>query len=439
MNKHMKTKAIFIWITLVLAGNLAFAQEEENKFGENPAKCRSQLSTYDQFYKQGSFKDAYPAWSWCFKHCPKSTKNIYIQGPKILKHMIEISEGDEKEAYIDTLLMIYDQRTKHYGNKGKNLGRKAIDIMTYRQSKAMKAYDIFAEAVKLDSTEASSNVLGRYFQLATVLVKNDLITPKELIELYTELSQIFEEKINAGDKGSEKAKEQVDRMLINTGVLECEMLEDVFRPIYKKNIDNREMLKTIRVIMEKEDCFDSELFSEVSERMYKMEKTANAAHALAQYFFKKNKSKKAEQYYKEAIELQEDKSKKADLYFELGLLYFNQMDQYKTARRYAKKAIEVDPKHGRSYKLLAQIYASVASDCGENEFEHMTVYWVVVDKLIIAKTVSPELADEINPMISKYSQYFPTKDDAFFREVMEGESYTLNCWINETTTVRFNE
>ncbi len=423
---------------MFLAGTLAFAQED-NKFGKEPATCRAQLSTYDQFYKQESFADAYPAWSWCFNHCPKSTKNIYIQGPNILEKMIEKSEGDTKEAYIDTLLMIYDKRTKHFGDKGNNLGRKAIAIMTYRQSKAMQAYKLFEEAVIIDGVETSSNVLGRYFQLAAALVQNDFITTKELIKLYTEISQIFEQKISAGDQEAAKAKEQVDRMLINTGELGCAMLEDVFRPIYEKNLDNRAMLRTIQTIMEQQQCFDSKLFAEVSEKMYAMEKTASAAHSLAQYFFKNNNAKKAERYYKESIEMQEDESKKAALYFELGLLYFNQMDQYQTARSYAKKAIGADPEHGKSYKLLAQIYASVASDCGENEFEHLTVYWAVVDKLLKAKSVSPELADEVNPMISKYSQYFPTKKDAFFYEVMEGEAYTVNCWINETTTVRFNQ
>ncbi|MFO7788990.1 MAG: tetratricopeptide repeat protein [Bacteroidota bacterium] len=434
----MKTKTLILWMVLFLAGNFAIAQEDKD-YGDDPAKCRAQLSTYDQYYKQNSFDDAYPAWSWCFKHCPKSTKNIYIQGPKIVEHMINNTEGDEKEAYIDTLMMIYDKRIEHFGEKGKILGRKAIAIMTHRSSKAMQAYKLFGKSMEIRDEKTSNNVLGRYFQLATVLVQNDLITPKELIELYTDISRVFKTKISEGDKGAEKAKEQVDRMLINTGVLECEMLEEVFRPIYEKNLDNRDMLKTVQVIMEKEECFESALFSDVSERMYKMEKTAGAAHSLAQYFFKNNNTEKAEQYYKEAIDMEEDEDKLADLYFEIGLLYFNQMDQYRTARSYAKKAIDADSEHGKAYKLLAQIYASVASDCGENDFEHMTVYWVVVDKLLKARSVSPEMTEELNPMIDRYSDYFPTRKEAFFHEVTEGQSYTVNCWIDETTTVRFND
>jgi tetratricopeptide (TPR) repeat protein len=432
----MKTKALLVWLIFFLGSSAVIAQEDE-KFGDDPDKCRAKLSTYDQFFKQGSYKDAYPAWSWSFRNCPASTKNIYIQGPKIVETLIDESEGETKEAYIDTLLMIHDQRTEYFNQKGANLGRKAIDIMAHRPSKAMQAYRLFGEAVELTGNETSANVLGRYMQLATVLVQNEIIDPAEVIQVYANISGILDYQIKNEIQGVSRAKEQIDAMLINSGILDCDKLEEVFRPIYEKKKDDMDMLKTIQNIMEEEACFESALYAEVSEKMYELNKSSHAAHVLAQYFFKNNESEKAEKYYKEAIEMQEEESKKADLYFELALLYFNQMDQYTTAHSYANKAIGVDPNYGKAYKLIAQIYASVASDCGENDFEHQTVYWAVVDKLIRAKTVSPDLAEEVNPMITKYRQYFPTKKDAFFYEVTEGQAYTINCWIGETTTVRF--
>ncbi|MFO7879930.1 MAG: hypothetical protein R6V52_07835 [Bacteroidales bacterium] len=434
----MKTKALIVWMVLFLTGSAAIAQEDE-KYGENPQKCRAELSTYDQYYKQGSYKDAYPAWSWCFHNCPASTKNIYIQGPNILEAMIKDAEGETKEAYIDTLLMVYDQRTEYFGSEGKNIGRKAIKIMSHRPSKAMKAFSLFDKAVELTGNETSGNVLGRYMQLATILVSNDLVEPTEVIQIYAKISEILDYQISEGEDRAKKVKDQVDRMMINSGVLDCEKLEEVFRPIYEENKDNEDMLMTIQKMMEEEACFESALYAEVSEKMYSLNKTAHSAHVLAQYFFKNNQSEKAEEYYMEALEMQEDEEKKADLYFELGLLYFNQMDQYRTAYSYARKATKADPDYGKAYKLIAQIYASEASDCGENEFEHLTVYWAVVDKLQKAKQVSPEMSEEIDPMISKYRAYYPTKKDAFFYEVTEGQKYTINCWIGETTTARFNE
>ena len=434
----MKAKVLFILMAIFLSGSIANAQDEEAKFGNDPDKCRAQLSTYDQFYNQDNYKDAYPAWSWCFRLCPQSTKNIYIQGPNILEYKIANAEGDEKEAFIDTLLMIYDQRTEYFGEEGKNNGRKAIQIMQYRTSKAMNAFRLFEQAIESDSVLSEVNTIGRYMQLATILYKKNAIEGGELIAIYAQLVNILGSQIEAGQVAAEKAKEQVDGMIINTGVLNCEKMVEIFTPMFEANPDDEKLLKIIQGMMEREKCYSSELYAKVSEKLYENDKSASTAHILAQYFFKNNQSEKAESYYKEAIELQEDESRKADLYFVMGLLYFNQMDQYSTAKTYAQKAINADANYGKAYKLIAQIYAKVAKDCGENDFEKRAVNWAIVDKLLQARSADPSLAEEVNPMIAKYSSRFLKKDDAFFYGITEGQSYTINCWINETTTVRFN-
>ncbi|MFW6327855.1 MAG: hypothetical protein ACOC2F_06030, partial [Bacteroidota bacterium] len=65
------------------------------------------------------------------------------------------------------------------------------------------------------------------------------------------------------------------------------------------------------------------------------------------------------------------------------------------------------------------------------------VYWAAVDKYIKAQNVDPSMAEEANQRISQYSRYFPDKEDAFFYDYTVGKSYTVGCWINETTSVRF--
>ncbi|MEA1874470.1 MAG: hypothetical protein U9N51_08600 [Bacteroidota bacterium] len=435
----MKAKVLFILMAIFLASSIANAQDEDAKFGDNPDKCRAQLSTYDQFYNQDNYKDAYPAWSWCFRLCPQATKNIYIQGPNIIEYKIANAEGEEKEAFIDTLFMIYDQRIEYFGGEGKNKGRKAIQIMQYRSGKAMKAYRLFQDAIELDSIMAEVNTIGRYMQLSTILYKKKAVEGGELIAVYAQLVDILATQIDAGQAAAEKAKEQVDAMIINTGVLDCENMVEIFTPMFEASPNDEKLLKIIQGMMKREKCYSAELYAKVSEKLYENNKTASTAHILAQYFFKNNQSEKAESYYKEAIEMQDDESKKADLYFEMGLLYFNQMDQYSTAKTYAQKAINADANYGKAYKLIAQVYAKVAKDCGENDFEKRAVNWAIVDKLLRARSVSPDMSGELNSMIAKYSARFPEKDDAFFYGITEGQKYKINCWIGETTTVRFNE
>ncbi len=53
-----------------------------------------------------------------------------------------------------------------------------------------------------------------------------------------------------------------------------------------------------------------------------------------------------------------------------------------------------------------------------------------------AKSVDESVSKVANDRIAAYSKYFPTKSIAFFRDFKDGDTYTLGCWINRSTTVR---
>ena len=56
-----------------------------------------------------------------------------------------------------------------------------------------------------------------------------------------------------------------------------------------------------------------------------------------------------------------------------------------------------------------------------------------------AKQVDPSVAGKANEYIERYSPHFPTKDEAFFRDITAGKSVKVGGWINETTTARFRD
>ena len=83
---------------------------------------------------------------------------------------------------------------------------------------------------------------------------------------------------------------------------------------------------------------------------------------------------------------------------------------------------------------------SVHSDDYEgDEFDKRTVFWAAVDKFVKAKQVDPSVAAKANEYIERYSPHFPTKDEAFFRDITAGKSVKVGGWINETTTARFRD
>ncbi|MEX2597442.1 MAG: hypothetical protein WEC59_10985, partial [Salibacteraceae bacterium] len=53
-----------------------------------------------------------------------------------------------------------------------------------------------------------------------------------------------------------------------------------------------------------------------------------------------------------------------------------------------------------------------------------------------AKNIDPSVASQAQSRINSYSAQFPKKEDCFFHGITEGTSYTFDCWIGETTTVR---
>ena len=49
------------------------------------------------------------------------------------------------------------------------------------------------------------------------------------------------------------------------------------------------------------------------------------------------------------------------------------------------------------------------------------------------------MTEEADKLIGIYSQHFPSKDEAFFRDITAGKSVKVGGWINETTTARFRD
>jgi tetratricopeptide (TPR) repeat protein len=448
----MEFKKVFLFVVVVLLGASFSWAQDDSKFGDDPETCRIKLSTYDQYYKQGNIKDAVSAWRWCFLNCPESTKNIYIHGTSIVEYLIESAASDEelREKYIDTLLMVYDKRIEYFGEEGKVLGRKANDLLKYRPSEIQTAYEMYQKSIESEGNETERSVLGNMMSVSVVLYKNGTITDEEVVNNYAMISDIIGNQIEsytaAGkDKYVAKSEELaaiVEELFVNSGAANCSAIISLYTPKFNENPEDIDQLKKIIALLERgkeDECMLSDLYSQVAEKLYSVEKSTTAAHSLAQLFFKRSEPAKAEGYYLEAIELAEEDAKKADLYYELALLYYSQMKLYAKSRDYARKALAIDPNYGRAYILIGKDYASGSTGCGENDLEKSAIYWVVVDQFVKAKSVdsSESVVKEANELIGKYTTYFPTTEKAFWYDVQEGQSVTVGCWINETTTARF--
>jgi hypothetical protein len=117
---------------------------------------------------------------------------------------------------------------------------------------------------------------------------------------------------------------------------------------------------------------------------------------------------------------------------------YTELNNKSKARGYAVKASEIRPDWGEPYILIGQMYATSIDECSSITLPK-SVYWIAVDMFIKAKQKDISVQEKANKLILSYSNYFPNKEEAFFQDVTEGVKYTINCWINATTTARFND
>ncbi len=411
--------------------------QDDPKYGndsESRLECAGNLSTMSEFAKIKVYDYALAPWRSCFLNCPEASKNIYIQGEKILDFKIEKAENEEeKQAYIDTLMLLYDQRVKYFGQEGKVSGKKGIDLLKYRKEAIEDAYALLKKSIELDKTKADASVAATFLTCGSALFKVGKIEADQIIGDYvlaTEALGGMRQNLK-----TKKATESVEKTFAESGAADCDALIKIFSPQYEEDTQNVDLLTKITELLKQTGCQESDLFAKASESLFGINPSAQAGANLAMVFASRKQYEKAIEYYNKAIELETETEKKAKYYYQLAAIAMEKKD-YTLVRKHCYKAINLNPDYGEAYMLVGNAYAAGSQSCGSTKFEKATAFLAAVDKFHKAKSVTPNLTEDANRLIAKYSTYFPNNEDAFFEGYTDGKSYKIKCWINETTTIR---
>lgn len=421
--------------------------EEDSRFGsgKDSIRCLKNLSLYVEFYKQNNYEDAVNPWTIVYNECPRATKNIYLHGENMLTDAIENTDDQaKKEKLVDSLMQLYDKRIEYFDQRGFVLSKKGLDFIKYSENTIdnfKKGYDFLEESIKLRGNESSLSVLVVFLNTTSTLFKNDEVSTETILENYSETHGIAENQLenHSGSSRYQKAMETLDKIFEGSGAATCDNLITLYKPKFEKNNDDQDFMVKLIDILEDSKCTDRDFYMDVKIRLNEVEPKPERAHELAQLYYENDNIEKAIQYFKQAIDLQDDNEKKAEYYMQLASLTFEDMDDMPNAREYALKAAEADPNNGKPYIFIGRMYTKSVDQCGEDDFEKKAVLWAAVDKFQKAKKVDPDLEEEANDYIKSYKPRFPDKKTIFFENYQIGDSYEVGCWINETTTVRASE
>lgn len=435
-------KIAIILMTLVLAVP-TFAQ---GRFGKDSAECTKYLSYYKELYKQKNYEEAAPFWRKAFSLCPPTaSQNMLIDGQSIIRYEINKSRKDpvRYRQLVDTLLMLSDVRAQNYPKYAvKSMDNKAIDVANYLGSDYEAQYTYLLEVLDQIKGEARPVAFVTQMKAAVEMYRNQKLDAEGVMNNYTKISGYLDDKIDSSnDPEYRSAKQDVESLLIDSGVASCDNLVALYTPRFQANPTDEALLTNMVKMLSKSECMNTELFLQSIVALNEINPTASSVYGLYRLYSSRDENTKAAEALERAISLlnPDDVATKAEYTFELATYYFKKCGKAAPAVAKAKEAVELDESYrGKAYLLIGTIWGG--QKCGGDEVSSRANFWVAVDYLQRAAAADPSVAEDANSLAAQYRRYFPKTEDAFFLDITDGSRYTVSCGgMSESTTVRTNK
>ncbi len=427
-------------ITLVLlAMAMAFGTtvSAQDKYGPNKDECLKYLSYYQEHYKAKNYDDALPNWRKAMQVCPPTaSQNMLLNGMSLLgKEINKTKDPSARKALVDSLLMLNDLRAQYYPNYAVAAMNTKGQYMAqfYKDPKAL--YDGLSEIISANQEKTKPSLLLLQLNSAIEMFKDEKLDAETVINTYQNAISL----IGKAEQTEEvsKTKSDIEGLFITSQVASCDNLIALFTPRYEADPDNIELVTNIVKMMgNTEGCQNNDLFLKAVTKMHANEPSAASAYYLYKLHAAQDDNTTAVKYLEEALAFGDlDAQTKANYQLELAT-FCTKNGMNGKAFDAARKAAELDPANqGKAYYLIGTLWGSVR--CGGNEVERRANYWVAVDYLQKAKAADESLTADCNKLIGSYSVYYPQKAEAFMYDIVDGQSYTVNCGgMHATTTVR---
>ncbi|MGV9003383.1 tetratricopeptide repeat protein [Flavobacterium sp.] len=419
---------VFLFITVLLFGLNSNAQKID---------CSSQTNEYQEFLNVNNFAEAFTSWEFVKNKCPKQSELIYTDGFKIVQYKIEnAKDEEEKEAFVRQLMKLYDQYYKYFPQSIEDYTiYKALALIDNSIDADNEIYNLLDSGFNssLDKV-TSANAIYYYFKLLTEKNQNgdSAVSDDKVVATYTSLSNqiaILLEK-NPSEKDSYSAAKRAINALADK-FLTCDVLTKYYESKQVQNQDNVAWLQASLTVMS-EKCSATPIFLYIAEKFYALKVSPESANYLATASLKNRKFDDAKRLFLAAAELEQNSSEKANKYYNLATGLYSS-DKPK-AKELLLKSLEFNPKLGKSYLFLAQLYANSAAECAKTEFEKKAVYYLAIETIKKAAIADQILETNVAMFVKDFSKESLSAVD-ISKAKMNGKTVVIGCWINEKITL----
>lgn len=435
--KHLMRTLAIAPALLAVAG--LFAQ---GKYGATPAdsaECVKNLSLFQEYMKQGSYADAYAPYRELLRICPACSKGLYQNGAKMLSDFI----GKEKDAtrkarLIDSLMINYDLRVANFGEKAFVLGRKGVDLQYLRPNDCKAAHDVLKESIELGGARSEPGTMSAYYQALNCLYGEGAATKEQMLSEYVRLMGWIDQGLSdAAMKEADreywvKARDNVNGTFFR--IAECKDIGEIVEKLIAEKPADIDLKVRLLKVLNGKDCTDEKVYQKLAEEVHKANPTSESAYSLGQYLVKKGDMSGALKYMKEAAELCTGCSDRVKYLLKAGQVA-SAAGNHAQARSFANQVLQLEPKNGEALILIGNAIAAQAGGCEEPE--RWGAYWLAYDYYQKARSLDPSVADKASERMGSCAARFPGKEELFFRQMKEGDSYQVSCGgLGESTTVR---
>ncbi len=436
-------KFVLLAAVMVMSSSLVMAQHEEDaRYGNTPEERTENVKKLNYLKFEMESKEYERAAEYLkelMNSAPAASSNIYIWGATIYKNKAARAKSiDEKNAYVDSVMLIYDRRAEYFGADPRRgvpyiLGLKARDYVTLNPMDREGVRRFYREALESGTGGDNAQTVLEYFQQLVEDFKGVQIEPEMLLSEYERLNLMLAE-------ATEDQKDTFNTLFASSGAANCDLLEELFAPQIAENPGDLDLITKIYGLMSMVNC-SSDFYMGVAEKYYALAPSSSTAIRLASLFESKMEFAKALKYLNEMLLTETDPAAKANLYVRIAASELGSKHSAAAAQA-AREAIELNSDNGFAHMFLAEAYVAGSTAC--SGFQQRTVYWLAYDQFARARSVfeaqgQTNEVEAVSARMASCRANFPTLEDGFMyvQDYQDGNSYHVSCgWISGNTIIR---
>lgn len=448
--KNQKLFYVLLMLPALLFGASAHAQYD---WGDEPQKAKEAYARLADYTKAEQFEKARPDAAWLIEHAPKLHVSMYRFSIDVYEEMEEKAEKakdkERQQEFQDTILLLYQRRLKYGFHKGEDdiyryAGYKAYPFLLTRGNQEDTLYTFYNKVLETNGNNTPRAHLTYLMDVTGRMYSKGKITKEEFFKSYSKAQGVATHNVNKykekgndkkAKKWQERCADKLDDLLTAymKDDLDCQTVKDIFVAKAKAEPENQAAFDKALAWMIKADCTGDEDFLNLLIQKYERDQDCGSGKTVAKLYMANEDYEKAEEWYEKIFDgaCADDAEGKGEAFLQLAKVKASS-GQYGSARRYAQKAAAADESVASdAYTLIGDMYAGSFNRCGEavkgDPVKVRAVFLAAYDMYARAGNTGK---------MNKMKEQFPSTEEVFTQNKKVGDSISVGCWIQTSTTIR---